>query len=524
MKKEYLLREKPLKALWLFALPMMVGNLFQQFYTMADSMIVGRFVGEDALAAIGASYALTNVFICIAIGGGVGAGVLTGRYFGAREYLRLRLCIRTALMTFLVLSLLLSAFGLLFCSAILRALHTPGNVLPMASAYLMIYFLGLPFLFLYNVLSAMFNALGRSRVPLYLLIFSSALNIGLDLCLVCGLELGIEGAAWATLAAQGVSAILSFVLFRQTLKHCTAPKPNPLTTSYDKSIPESSLHPSQASAVPVQPISDNMEQRLALPVAIFSFIELNAITRIALPSIFQQATVSIGAMLVQSVINPFGSQVLAGYSAASRVESFCIVPMSALGQAMSAYTSQNLGAAGKAIVSTEPLSQAHDTAQKNLSSPEADAETSLHYIKRVRQGYRAALALTGCFAVLLCIFLLLSARPLIASFLGPGGTNLALETGVQYLHFINFFFALIGLKMCTDGVLRGAADMGMFTLANLANLTFRVLFAALLAPRFGAAFVWYAIPLGWLLNSLISGYEYRSGRWLPPPFNKHNWS
>ena len=199
MEKEYLLREKPLKALWLFALPMMVGNLFQQFYTMADSMIVGRFVGEDALAAIGASYALTNVFICIAIGGGVGAGVLTGRYFGAREYLRLRLCIRTALMTFLVLSLLLSAFGLLFCSAILRALHTPGNVLPMASAYLMIYFLGLPFLFLYNVLSAMFNALGRSRVPLYLLIFSSALNIGLDLCLVCGLELGIEGAAWATL-------------------------------------------------------------------------------------------------------------------------------------------------------------------------------------------------------------------------------------------------------------------------------------------------------------------------------------
>lgn len=522
MEKEYLLREKPLKALWLFALPMMVGNLFQQFYTMADSMIVGRFVGEDALAAIGASYALTNVFICIAIGGGVGAGVLTGRYFGAREYLRLRLCIRTALMTFLVLSLLLSAFGLLFCSAILRALHTPGNVLPMASAYLMIYFLGLPFLFLYNVLSAMFNALGRSRVPLYLLIFSSALNIGLDLCLVCGLELGIEGAAWATLAAQAISAVLSFLLFRRTLNQCTAPEP--LTDSCDKSIAESPLRQSQDSEIPVHSMSDGIEHHSALSITLFSLTELAAITRITLPSIFQQATVSIGAMLVQAVINPFGSQVLAGYAAASRLESFCIVPMSALGQAMSAYTSQNLGAAGKAIVSTEPLSQAHDTAQKNLSSPEADAETSLHYIKRVRQGYRAALALAGGFAVLLCIFLLLSARPLIASFLGPGGTNLALETGVQYLHFINFFFALIGLKMCTDGVLRGAADMGMFTLANLANLTFRVLFAALLAPRFGAAFVWYAIPLGWLLNSLISGYEYRSGRWLPPPFNKHNWS
>ncbi len=160
MEKEYLLREKPLRAIWLFALPMMAGNLFQQFYTMADSMIVGRFVGEEALAAIGASYALTNVFICIAIGGGVGAGVLTGRYFGAREYGKLRLCVRTALLAFLFLSLLLAAFGLFFCMSILQALHTPGNVLPMASAYLRIYFLGLPFLFLYNVLSAMFNALG----------------------------------------------------------------------------------------------------------------------------------------------------------------------------------------------------------------------------------------------------------------------------------------------------------------------------------------------------------------------------
>lgn len=522
MEKEYLLHEKPLKAIWLFALPMMVGNLFQQFYTMADSLIVGRFVGENALAAIGASYALTNVFICIAIGGGVGAGVLTGRYFGAREYGRLRLCVSTALLTFLALSLLLAAFGLFFCTPILQALHTPENVLPMASAYLRIYFLGLPFLFLYNVLSAMFNALGRSRVPLYLLIFSSVLNIGLDLWLVCGLKLGIAGAAWATLAAQGVSAVLSFILFRQTLKQCTAPEP--LTDSCDKSIAESSLRQSPDSEIPVHPMSGGIEHHLPLSITLFSPTELTAIARIALPSIFQQATVSIGAMLVQAVINPFGSQVLAGYSAASRVESFCIVPMSALGQAMSAYTSQNLGAASKAAIRTEPISQIPALTEKSLNCPEADAETSFHYIKRVRQGYRAALALAGGFAVLLCIFLLLSARPLIASFLGSGGTVLALETGVQYLHFISFFFALIGLKMCTDGVLRGAADMGMFTLANLANLTFRVLFAALLAPRFGAAFVWYAIPLGWLLNCLISGYEYHSGRWLPPPFNKHNWS
>ena len=520
VEKEYLLREKPLRAIWLFALPMMAGNLFQQFYTMADSMIVGRFVGEEALAAIGASYALTNVFICIAIGGGVGAGVLTGRYFGAREYGKLRLCVRTALLAFLFLSLLLAAFGLFFCMSILQTLHTPENVLPMAFAYLQIYFLGLPFLFLYNVLSAMFNALGRSRVPLYLLLSSSTMNIVLDLWLVCGLELGIAGAAWATLAAQGVSAVLSFALFRRTLKQCTTS--NPLTDSCDKSIAESPLRQSPDSEMPVHPMSDGTEHRSALSITLFSPTELAAISRIALPSIFQQATVSIGAMLVQAVINPFGSQVLAGYSAASRVESFCIVPMSALGQAMSAYTSQNLGAAGKAAIRAELYFQTSATAEKSLICPDPDPGTSYHYIKRVRQGYRAALTLTGCFAVLLCIFLLLSARPLIASFLGSGGTELALKTGVQYLHFIGFFFALIGLKMCTDGVLRGAADMGIFTLANLANLTFRVLFAAILAPRFGAAFVWYAIPLGWFLNSIISFQEYRSNRWLPVEFKNRN--
>ena len=127
--------------------------------------------------------------------------------------------------------------------------------------------------------------------------------------------------------------------------------------------------------------------------------------------------------------------------------------MSALGQAMSAYTSQNLGAASKAAIRTKLYFQT-SAAEKSLICPDPDPGTSYHYIKRVRQGDRAALMLTGCFAVLLCIFLLLSARPLIVSFLGSGGTELALKTGVQYLHFIGFFFALIGLKMCTDGVLR----------------------------------------------------------------------
>lgn len=445
MEKDYLLKERPLRALFLFALPMIIGNLFQQFYTMADSMVVGRYVSENALAAVGASYSLTNVFICVAIGGGVGASVLTSQYFGAREYGRMKQSVSTALLTFLAVSLALAALGLAFGREFMVFLKTPEDILDMTVEYLNIYFMGLPFLFMYNVLSSMFNALGRSRIPLYLLIFSSIFNIVLDIYLVRSLGLGIAGVAWATLIAQGISAFLSFLIFLGELRG--------------------------------YPGADTKMESVH---KFYSTEELFTMCRVALPSIFQQSTVSIGMMLVQSVVNSFGPQMLAGFSAGMRVESICIVPMAALGNAMSSYTAQNLGAEQE---------------------------------DRVVKGYRAALCLTAFFALLLCLALELFHFPIIASFLGSDGTMQALETGSSYLRFIGFFFALIGLKMCTDGLLRGAADMKMFTIANLANLSLRVAFAIVMAPRFGIAMVWYAVPLGWLVNFLISYGEYRTGRW-----------
>ncbi|MCI8512039.1 MAG: MATE family efflux transporter, partial [Lachnospiraceae bacterium] len=204
MDKDYLVKKKPFHALVIFALPMIVGNLFQQTYTMADSAIVGRFVGEQALAAVGASHALTNTFICVAIGGGIGASVVVSRYFGAKEYTNMKRAVFTALLSFLAVSLLLGGVGLLLGRTIMVALNTPSDVLSMAVEYLQIYFLGLPFLFMYNVLSSMFNALGKSRIPLYFLIFSSVFNVLLDLLLVTRFQMGVAGVAWATLIAQGI--------------------------------------------------------------------------------------------------------------------------------------------------------------------------------------------------------------------------------------------------------------------------------------------------------------------------------
>lgn len=171
MENDYLIRKRPIKALILFALPIIIGNLFQQTYTMADSAIVGRYVSEKALAAVGASYSLTNIFICVALGGGIGASVIVGRYFGAKDYKKTITAIFTSLISFLILSIFLGIVGLSFGKGIMIALNTPAEALDMAVEYLNIYFMGLPFLFMYNVLSSMFNSLGKSRIPLFFLIF-----------------------------------------------------------------------------------------------------------------------------------------------------------------------------------------------------------------------------------------------------------------------------------------------------------------------------------------------------------------
>lgn len=439
MKNDYLITENPLKALIVFAIPMIIGNLFQQAYTMADSAIVGRLVGEKALAAVGAAYSLTNIFICVAIGGGMGASVIVSQYFGHGNYGKLKKTVYTALVSFLVISVMLGVIGLAFSKNIMIAMNTPVEVLDMSVTYLQIYFLGLPFLFMYNVLSSMFNALGKSRIPLYFLIFSSVFNIILDWVFVADFALDVAGVAWATLIAQGVSVLGSFTVLRKELKK-------------------------------LEGASDG----------IFEAEELLPMAKIALPSILQQSTVSIGMMLVQSVVNSFGAESLAGFSTGMRIESICIVPMAAVGNAISSYTAQNIGAG---------------------------------QLKRVSKGYVQANKMVIFFGVVICVILELFPTQFITLFLGAEGSQVAIATGYGYLVFMGFFFFMIGFKMAADGVLRGAGDMKLFTIANLVNLSIRVIMAMTLAPRFGIAWVWYAVPIGWTANFVISYLEYRTGKW-----------
>ncbi|MBQ7780511.1 MAG: MATE family efflux transporter [Lachnospiraceae bacterium] len=444
-KKQNMLTGSPGKSLFFFALPMILGNLFQQFYNMADSVIVGRYVGENALAAVGASYSLTTVFIMVAIGGGIGASVLTSQYLGAKEYGKMKTSIYTALFTFLALGILLAVGGYFYNRQILIVLKTPENILEDAVTYLRIYFCGLPFLFMYNVLSAMFNALGKSRIPLYLLLFSSVLNVVLDLYMVRVLHLEVAGVAIATVIAQGVSAVISFcILLRYLKKYGTA--------------------------------TAEQDQKRKL----YDTDMLRRGTKIAIPSIIQQSIVSIGMLLVQSVVNGFGSSVLAGYSAGTRIESICIVPMIATGNAVSTFTAQNLGAKQS---------------------------------ERVKKGYCAGLCMVAVFAVIICVVLRLFHSSIIQIFMEADGGIEALQTGNAYLTFIAWFFVLIGAKAVTDGVLRGAGDVNIYMIANLVNLGIRVLVANIFAPIVGVQAVWWAVPIGWGVNFLISFIRYKTGKW-----------
>ena len=255
-KDEYLITDAPLKALTFFAMPMILGSFFQQIYNMADSIIVGQFVGSSALAAVGACAALINVFICVALGAGVGAGVLVSRYFGAREYGKMKTIVSTSLFSFLILSIVLGVFGFCFSHWMMSVLQTPGDILDDAVLYLRVYFVGFPFLFMYNILSNMFTSIGESKIPLGLLIFSSILNIFMDLWMVAGLGLGVFGAALATLIAQGISAVFSLLLFLSRMRR--------YKSHFDW----------------------------------FDRQELHSMLQIAVPSVLQQSTVSIGMMIV----------------------------------------------------------------------------------------------------------------------------------------------------------------------------------------------------------------------------------
>lgn len=421
---------KPSKVLWSYTVPMFISVIFQQLYNIADSVIAGRFAGEDALAAVGASYPITMIFNAVAIGSNIGCSVVIARIFGSRDYLHLRTAISTTVISAVVLSSSLTALGLALSKPLMRLLNTPENIFDNGSLYLNIYIGGFIFLFLYNIATAIFTSVGDSKTPLIFLVCSSVGNIVLDYIFVRFFNWGVAGVAWATFIAQGIACILALITVVFRIK----------------------------------------EIKVSEKYAKFSFATLWEICVVAIPSILQQSFVSVGNLFIQRLINSFGSSVIAGYSAAIKLNTFCITSLSTLGNGISGFTAQNVGA-------------------KKLS--------------RINEGFKAGLVMSLFITLPFTFAYYFASSPLLSIFMENGNSQ-ALQIGVDFLHINSPFYCPIAVKLIVDGILRGTGRMKSFMAATFTDLILRVAFAYILSPSFGTNGIWYSWPIGWLTATAMS--------------------
>lgn len=429
------------KMLWAFSIPMLLSVAFQQLYQIADSVIAGRFIGEDALAAVGASQPITMIFMAVAVGSNIGCAVVVSRLFGAKRFALLKTAICTIFFTCLAVSIVLTLVGLLSGDAMLRMIRTPANIFSDASLYLKIYIYGFAFLYLYNVCNGIFTSLGDSRTPLYFLIGSSLGNVVLDVLFVVCFRMGVSGVAWATFAAQGVASVLAFCTLLHRLKQLQS------SESYAK----------------------------------FSLPMLAQVTIVAVPSILQQCFVSVGNLFVQSAVNSYGSAVIAGFSACSKLNTFSVTCMTTLSNGLSSFTAQNLGA-GKD--------------------------------ERIAEGFRAGTLLGILVCVPFFLFYFFFGHTAMGLFLDKSSAA-AIQAGVDYMHIVTPFYFVVTVKVMCDGVLRGGSAMLCFMTTTFTDLLLRVVLAFLFAKGLGlgATGIWLAWPFGWTLSTLLSVFFYRRKPW-----------
>ena len=430
---------KPETVLWKFCIPLFGSVIFQQLYNIADSLVAGKFIGENALAAVGNSYEITLIFIAFAFGCNIGCSVIVSQFFGAKRYVDVKTSVHTAMISSAVLCAVLMLFGLLCGDSMLALIRTPNEIWADSSLYLRIYVLGLPFLFFYNIATGIFSALGDSKTPFIFLAFSSTANILVDILFVAVFQMGVAGVAWATFLCQGISCMLAvIVVFRRLSK-----------------------------------IASKEES------ALFSLEILKKIAVIAIPSILQQSFISVGNIIIQSVINGFGPGVIAGYAAAIKLNNLVITSFTTLGNGISNYTAQNLGAG---------------------------------ILSRIKEGFRAGVKMVWAICVPIVALYLLAAPVLVRFFMNEP-SELALTSGVKFLYIVAPFYFIISLKLTADGILRGAGLMKAFMISTFTDLILRVALAIIFAGRFGYIGIWCAWPIGWSVATCMSVFFYHRGPW-----------
>ena len=431
---------KPEKVLWRFCIPLFGSVIFQQFYNLADSFVAGKFIGENALASVGNSYEITLIFIAFAFGCNIGCSVIVSQFFGAKNYGEMKTAVYTAMITSAVVCTVLMCLGIGFCDTMLHMIRTPEELFADSKLYLDIYIWGLPFVFFYNIATGIFSALGDSKTPFYFLAASSTANVAVDILFVTAFNMGVAGVAWATFLCQGISCLLAVsVVFLRLRK----------------------IH------------ADGR-------ISVFSVLILKKFLSVAVPSVLQQSFISIGNIIIQGIINGFGAGVIAGYSASVKLNNLVITSFTTLGNGISNYTAQNIGA---------------------------------EKLARVKEGFRAGIKLVWLLSIPLFFAYFFAGKWLLYLFM-EDPSALALQTGIAFLRILSPFYFVISAKLVADGILRGSNMMNKFMIATFTDLILRVGLAIILSrTALDSVGIWSAWPIGWTVAAILSIMFYRSGKW-----------
>lgn len=426
------------KNILIFTIPLLIGSVFQQMYNIIDSIVVGRFIGKEALAAIGNAFPIMFTLIALIIGIAFGGTVIISQYFGAKEYDKVRKTIGTLYILMFSMAAFLSLIGLIFIDPILSLVDIPEDIYHEAKSYIQIIIGGIIVFFGFNGTAAILRGLGDSKTPMYFMIISTLTNIFLDVLFVVKFQWGIEGAAWATIISQGGAFITAVIYLNKTHKLIS----------------------------------------IRLKDFVFDYTIFLQSLRIGLPTGFQHTFVALGMMALIKIVNNFGTDVIAAYSVAGRIDAIAMQPAMVFSQGLAAFVGQNIGA-GR-----------HD---------------------RVKKGLQVTLLMSSVVSIVLSLLIITFRTDLMGLF---NRDSEVMRIGGEYLLIVSAFYILFSIMFTYGGALRGAGDtlIPMF-ITLFALWVVRIPIAWRLSERIGETGIWWSIPMGLATGALFSYLYYLTGRW-----------
>ena len=428
------------KSMLLFAIPMILGDLLQQCYNIADTLIVGQFLGKTALAAVGSSFTLMTFITSIILGLCMGSGALFSIRFGQRDEKGLKQDLCASFFFIAFISILLNIIAYIYLDVLKLFLRVPHEVWGDMRCYLLYIFMGIIAIFLYNFFSAYLRSIGNSVIPLIFLAISSILNIILDLYFVLVLKMGVGGAALATVLSQYVSGI--GIMFYTLLKY--------------------------------------KEVLVIFKVSYLKRERIKQIISFSLLTCIQQSVMNLGILMVQGLVNSFGTVVMAAFAAAVKIDAFAYMPVQDFGNAFSTFIAQNYGAKEK---------------------------------ERIQKGLKEAVRISSIFCIIISILVYIFAKPLMMIFIDANETSIILE-GVRYLRIEGAFYIGIGCLFLLYGLYRALGRPGMSVVLTVFSLGTRVALAYILSsiPTLGVTGIWWSVPIGWALADIVGLVYYKKNK------------